>query len=116
MVDTKVESPQQTVLKRLLQTEAEAQERRRLAQKQAMQIQTAGADGCEQLLAAVRVHSQTEAAARNQQIEAESKATLAQLAAANQSQITTMRQQAQAHMDLAVALVVDWVTGKDAQP
>jgi hypothetical protein len=115
MVDAKMESPQQATLKRLLQIEAEAQNRRQQAQTRAKEMQTAGAAAVEQLLADARTNAQAEADRRNQQMQSEVKAEIERLAAANQRQIDKLRANAQSNMAGAVRWVVDWVIGKEAE-
>ncbi|MEZ4867054.1 MAG: hypothetical protein R3C14_37370 [Caldilineaceae bacterium] len=116
MVETTAESPQQALLKRLLQIEADAKARHHQAEEHVQQMRTATAEQIQQRLASARTEANLEAKTYLQQVQAEVDATIQQLATANQRQIDAMRQQAQTHLDEAIALVVDWVTGKQAQP
>lgn len=113
MSTVKATTPQQTMLNRLLKTEVEAQERRAQAQTHVQDLHTASAIKIQQQLDAARANAEVEAKAYLARMQAELETVLRQLAATNQTAIDTMHQQAQAHMDAAVALVVDWVTGKE---
>lgn len=116
MVDTSADSPQQTMLKRLLQSEAEAQERHRQAEERARQFRAETTSQVQQLLKNARAAATAEAQASAEQGQANLETAIQQLAAANQKQITAMRQQAEIHGPTAVDYVVDWVIGKRTQP
>ena len=116
MSTSQAETAQQTMLNRLLQTEAEAQTRRTQAQDHVRELHAASDAQIQQQLATARANANAEAQTYRDQMKAELETTIQQLAATNQQTIEAMRQQAQAHMDAAVALVVDWVTGQEISP
>jgi len=116
MSTSRVETAQQTMLKRLLQTEVEAQTRRAQTQDHVKELHAASAAKIQQQLDTARANAHTEAQTYLAQMQAELEATIQQFTTSNQHAIEAMRQQAQTHMDAAVRLVVDWVTGQEAQP
>lgn len=114
MAESTPESMQQATLKRLLQIEVDAQERRKQAQTRAAQMQEESVAAIQRLLTQARLAAEQEAAHRAQQMQVETNATLRQLQAENQSKIEEMQRRAQHQREQAVRLLVDWVTAHEA--
>lgn len=104
---------QQDVLRRLLQTDAEAQERAKRAHERAQQILAAATASADQLTGEARAAAESTAAELIQTARTESQAAAEKLAADTQAQIVVMQQRGRDHLQAAATLVVDWVTGKE---